>query len=67
LLQVASETLARGAAQEELKRLVSTDAIVSQQVSVSNDEIVIHVISTRVVPDARIAEVRQDLKATNRS
>ena len=33
LLQVASETLTRGAVQDELKRLVPSDAIVSQQVS----------------------------------
>ena len=61
LLQVASETLARGAVQQELKRLVRSDAIVSQQVTVSQDAIDIHLISTQVVPDAKVAQARQDL------
>lgn len=61
LLQVAAETLTRGAVQEELKRLVPSDAIVSQQVSVDKDEIDIHLISTRRIPDSKVTEVRQDL------
>ena len=61
LLQVASETRTRGAVQDELKRLVPLDAIVSQQVSVGKDEIVIRLISTRRIPESRMAEVRQDL------
>ena len=61
LLQVASETLTRGAVQDELKRLVPSDAIVSQQVTVGRDEIVIRLISTRRIPDAKVTEVRQDL------
>ena len=50
LLQVARETGARGAVQDELKRLVPADALVSQQVSVGQDEIVIRLISTRAHP-----------------
>ena len=61
LLQVANETLTRGAVQEELKRLAPADAIVSQQVSVGKDEIVIHLISTRRIPDSKVTEVRQAL------
>ena len=61
LLQVASETLTRGTVQDELKRLVPSDAIVSQQVSIGKDEIVIRLISTRRIPDSKMTEVRQDL------
>ncbi|HTR66431.1 MAG TPA: DUF389 domain-containing protein, partial [Terriglobales bacterium] len=41
LLQVASETLTRGAVQDELRRLVPSGAIVSQQVSIGAGEVVI--------------------------
>ena len=61
LLQVASETITREAVQDELKRLVPADAIVSQQVSVGKDEIAIRLISTRPVPDSTVSEVRQNL------
>ncbi len=61
LFQVANETLTRGAVQDELKRLVPADAVVSQQVSVDKDEIVIRLISTRRLPDANVEEARQDL------
>ncbi len=50
LLQVANETFSRGAVQDELKQLVSSESIVSQQVSVGKDEIVIHLISIRTHP-----------------
>ena len=61
LLQVASEALTRGTVQQELKRLAAADAIVSQQVTVGKDEIVIHLISTRRIPDTKVNDVRQDL------
>ena len=61
LLQVARETGARGAVQDELKRLVPADALVSQQVSVGQDEIVIRLISTKRIPDPKVAEARADL------
>ena len=61
LFQVANETLTRGAIEYDLKRLVPANAIVSQQVSVGKDEIVIRLISTSRIPDAKIAEVRDDL------
>jgi uncharacterized membrane protein len=61
LLQVASETRARGEVQKALKGLVLTDAIVSQQVSIANGEIVIRLISTRYIPNSKVAEVRQEL------
>ena len=61
LLQVASETIIRGAVQAELKRLVPADAMVSQQVTVNQDEIVIRLISTRRIADATVTQARQDL------
>jgi len=61
LLQVASETIIRGAVQGELKRLVPSDAIVSQQVAVDQDKIVIRLISTQRIPDATIIQARQEL------
>ena len=61
LLQVAGETLARGAVEEELKRLVPANAIVSQQVIVGNDEIAIHLLSTRRVPDSVLTGAREEL------
>ncbi len=61
LLQVAGETLARGAVQEELKRLVPSGAVVSQQVNVSTDAIAIHLISTERIPDSKLAAVRENL------
>ncbi len=61
LLQVANETSARATVQGELKHLAPADAIVSQQVSVGKDEIVIRLISTRAIPDSKVEEARQDL------
>lgn len=61
LLQVASETLTRAAVQEELKQLVASDGIVSQQVSVGKDEILIRLISTRPIADTTVTQARQDL------
>jgi uncharacterized membrane protein len=62
LLEVASETSARKTVQEELKRLVPSNAIVSQQVSIGNDDIVIRLIATSPISASRVAEVRRDLK-----
>lgn len=62
LLLVANETLARGAVQDELKRLVPASALVSQQVTVSKDEVEIRLISTQRIPDSKLAEVREELK-----
>jgi hypothetical protein len=61
LLQVTIETRTRGAVQEELKRLAPPDTIVSQQVSIVKEGIIIGLISTRPILDARVAEARQDL------
>jgi uncharacterized hydrophobic protein (TIGR00271 family) len=61
LFQVANETRTRGAVQDELKRLVPSAALVSQQVTVGRDEIRIRLITTKPIPDGTVAEVRQDL------
>jgi len=61
LLQVAGETLARGAVEEELRRLVPANAVVSEQVSVGKDEIEIRLLSTRQIPEAELTRAREDL------
>jgi uncharacterized hydrophobic protein (TIGR00271 family) len=61
LLQVAGETITRGAVQDELRRLIQSDGIVSQQVTVGRTEIAIRLISTRRIPDSKVTEVRQSL------
>ena len=61
LLQVASEAMIRRTLQAELKRLVPTDAVVSQQVTVGQNEITIRLISTRRIDDTMVAQVRQEL------
>ena len=61
LLQVAGEVVNRAAVQDELKRLVPSGAIVSQQVSMGKDDIAIRLISTQPIADARVTEARQSL------
>jgi uncharacterized hydrophobic protein (TIGR00271 family) len=61
LHQVAVEALRRAAVQDELKRLVLSDSLVSQQVRLGGDEVVIRLISTRRIPEATLAKVREDL------
>jgi uncharacterized hydrophobic protein (TIGR00271 family) len=66
LLEVASETSAREAVQKELKRLLPANAIVSQEVSVGSNDIVIRLISTAPVSESKVAEARRDLKLRTR-
>lgn len=47
--------------QNALTRLVPSGALVSQQVNVSSDEIVIRLISTQRIADSKLADVRRDL------
>lgn len=61
LLQVTHETLTREAVQSELKLLAPPDTLISQQVTVSNDAILIRLISTRPIPASKIDEARNDL------
>ncbi len=61
LLQVASEAVSRAAVQDEVKRLVPPGAIVSQQVSLGKDDIVIRLISTQPISDAKVAAAQQAL------
>ena len=61
LLEVASETLTRKAVQEELKHLAPPDTLVSQQVSLVKEGIVIRLISTKPIPDEKVVEARQEL------
>lgn len=61
LLQVANETRTRAAVQEDLKDLLPSDGVVSQQVTVSQGVIAIRLISTRPIPDSKVARTREDL------
>jgi len=61
LLQVAGEAVSRAAVQDELKQLAPAGAVVSQQVNLGRNEIVIRVISTRQIPQSKVTEARQDL------
>lgn len=61
LLEVTSETLTRGAIQEELKHLAPPDTLVSQQVSIMKEGIIISLISTKPILGARVAEAREEL------
>ncbi len=61
LLEVTGETLTRGAVQEQVRRLTPSDTLVSQQVSIAKEGIVIHLISTKPIPDASVAEARKEL------
>ena len=66
LLEVTTETLTRGEIQEELKRLAPPDTLVSQQVSIVKDGIIIRLISTKPILDAKVAEARQELMRRTR-
>jgi uncharacterized hydrophobic protein (TIGR00271 family) len=61
LFQVAGETRTRQILGSELKKLVPSSALVSQQVSIGQDEISIHLISTQPIPEDKISTARQDL------
>ena len=63
---VTSETFTRGVIQEVLKRLAPPGTLVSQQVSIVKDGIIIHLISTKPILDARVAEARQELMRRTR-
>lgn len=68
LQQVAGETLARTAVQEEVAQLVPSGRIVSQQVTVDPNEIDVHLISTQAIPDSKVDTARRDLmRRTGRS
>ena len=58
LLQVASEAVARGTVEEEIKRLIPGTALVSRQVHVASQEIAIELISTQPVAAAKIETAR---------
>ena len=61
LLQVANETIARGAVQDDLKRLAPPGAIVSQTVTLGPSNVLIRLVATRAIPESIVTEVRQDL------
>lgn len=66
LIQVTRETLAREAVEAELKRLEPSDAVVSQQVSITSGGISIRLFSTKPVSNADVSSARQDLMRRTR-
>lgn len=61
LVQLANEAVARTAVQDELKRLVPADSVVSQQVTVGPSDIIIRVVSTKRLSDQKVTQAREDL------
>lgn len=61
LLQVAGETLARAAVQEELQPLGKSGHVVSQQVNLSPQQISIRLFSTQPIPDPQVTAIRDTL------
>ncbi|MEP6715947.1 MAG: DUF389 domain-containing protein [Terriglobia bacterium] len=63
LLQVAGETLARGAAESALKSLAPADTVVAKQIQIGRDEVAIRLISTRNVPEAAVQRAESAISA----
>ncbi len=61
LIQVANETLTRTAVQKELKELVPSDGMVSQQVTVDKGVVTVRLLSTKPIPNTKVMQARQNL------
>jgi len=61
-LQVAGETIARGAVQSKLSRLISSDVIVSQRLRIDSGRIYISLISMQPVPKRVEVELRESIE-----
>jgi uncharacterized hydrophobic protein (TIGR00271 family) len=61
LLQVASETITRGAVLDDLRPLLRSGEVVSQQISLGDKEIIIRLLSTGRIPESEITTIRDDL------
>ena len=59
--QVATEAVARTAVQDELRKLVPGDALVSQQVLLPNDEVVVRLLSTVPIAPAKLEQAKTNL------
>jgi uncharacterized hydrophobic protein (TIGR00271 family) len=62
LLQVAGETVARGVVETELSHLVASNTLVSQQIQIDPDRIVIRLISTQPITQEKADEVRHSIE-----
>jgi uncharacterized hydrophobic protein (TIGR00271 family) len=60
--QVASEAIARGAVQDVVKRLLPPGTLVSQQVEVGRQNLVVRIIATRVIPNEKIQQAERDIE-----
>jgi hypothetical protein len=62
LMQVADETVVRGVVQGELKRLISSNALVSELITIEPGRVAIRLISTQPIAPAKSAEVRESIE-----
>ncbi|MFZ0747462.1 MAG: DUF389 domain-containing protein [Terracidiphilus sp.] len=61
-VQVAGETIIRGAVQDVVKKLLPPGALVSQQVEVGRDNVVIRLISTQNVPADELRTAEREIE-----
>lgn len=61
-LQVAGEAIARSAVQEVVRTLLPPADLVSQQVEVGRDAVLIRLISTRNVPEEKLREAEREIE-----
>jgi uncharacterized hydrophobic protein (TIGR00271 family) len=61
LVQVTGETISRSAVQGVIQNLVPSKALVSQQVQIGRESIVIRLVSTRNIPPAAIANAEESI------
>jgi len=57
--QLASEAAARGAVQEQVRKLIPRAALVSQQIEVGRDGIAVRLVSTEAIPQANLQRAEQ--------
>ena len=63
LTQVASDTLARSEVGMAIRKLAPEGSLLSHDVTINQDNIAVHLISTTSVPPARIRQAQQQLAA----
>jgi hypothetical protein len=62
LVQVAGETIVRGAVQDVVKHLLPRGSLVSQQAEVTRGHVSVQLISTESVSDAKVREAEEEIE-----
>jgi uncharacterized hydrophobic protein (TIGR00271 family) len=62
LLQVAEEAVARGAVQRVIRDLLPPGTMVSQQVEVGRENVVVRLIATQAIPEAKLREAEKAIE-----